>query len=189
MARAADPSATTAVAPMPVPGVLRAGTTIDVEFSQAASSRTSKSGDLVALKTVGDVRGVQNELLIPAGSPVVAEVIQASPARMMGKAGELTLAARYVEVGGTRITLKRFRFGTGNGKDNTGTTMAATALIGLPGMLISGGNVDVAVGARANAVVVSDTPLGAPAPALAPAPASAATVSTTTETNQPTGGL
>lgn len=143
---------------------IAAGTVIDLEFADRASSKTSKSGDLVTLRTIDDVRGTRNELLIPRGSRVVAEVIQASPARMMGKAGELTLAARFVEVDGQQVPLKRFRFGDSSGKDNVGATFIATALIGLPGMLISGGNVDVAPGARANAVVLRDTVLGSTVP-------------------------
>jgi hypothetical protein len=137
-------------------------TTIDLEFAETASSKTSKSGDIVRLRTVADVRGPAGEVLIPTGSAVTAEVIQASPGRMMGKAGELTLAARFVEVGDQRIPLKRFGFGRSTGKDNRGATFIATAVIGLPGLLISGGNVDVAVGAPANAVVVTETELAAP---------------------------
>jgi hypothetical protein len=162
-----------AVGSIPAPGTLIAGTNIEFEFTQAASSRTNKSGDMIALRTLNDVRGFHNEILIPSGSPAVAEIIQASPARMMGKAGELTFAARYVEVGGQKIPLKRFRFGSASGKDNTGATFVATALIGLPGMLISGGNVDIAVGARANAVVISETNFAQP---------------TSAESNQPAGG-
>lgn len=163
----AEPAPIEAVAPAPGPAtaaepprVIAAGTIIDLEFAEAASSKTAKSGQTVSLRTVDDVRGTFNELLIPRGSRVVAEVIQASPARMMGKAGELTLAARFVEVDGQQVPLKRFRFGNATGKDNQGTAMIATALIGLPGMFISGGNIDVAAGARANATVTRDTPLG-----------------------------
>jgi hypothetical protein len=141
--------------------IVTAGTIIDLEFVDTASSKTSKSGQLLNLRTVDDVRGTQNELLVPKGSKVVAEVIQASPARIMGKAGELTPAARWIKLDGETIPLKRFRFGQSSGKDNAGTAMIATALIGLPGMFISGGNVDVAPGARANAVVVRDMPLAA----------------------------
>jgi hypothetical protein len=156
----AEPAEVAAPAPAIPARVLASATVIDLEFVDPASSKTSRSGEMVNLRTVDDVRGTRNELLVPKGSKVVAEVIQASPARMMGKAGELTLAARWLELDGQKIPLKRFRFGASSGKDNAGTAMIATALIGLPGMFISGGNVDVAPGARANAVVIRDSALG-----------------------------
>lgn len=144
---------------------VKALTKVDLEFADAASSKTSKSGDIVRMRTSVDVLDDGGTILIPKGSPATAEIIQASPGRMMGKAGELTLAARFIELGGRKIPLKRFAFGRSSGKDNNSATFIATAVIGLPGLLISGGNVDIAAGAPANAVVVSDTDLAETAPA------------------------
>lgn len=146
-------------------------TFVELEFVDAASSRTSSSGELVKIR-VAEPLMVDGRVLVPVGTTGVAEVIQASKARMMGKAGELTLAARYIELNGTRIPLKRFQFGRSSGRSNVTETMVATALIGLPGLLISGGNIDVAAGARANAVIARETLVAAP----------------TTESNPTTGG-
>ncbi|WP_300974847.1 hypothetical protein [Sphingomonas sp. LHG3406-1] len=154
-----DVSASASAMAQPTTRLVPGGLRIDFEFIDPVSSKTNSSGDRVKLRTVEDVRGSQGELLIPKGSLFVAEVIQASPARMMGKAGELTLAARDLDVRGSRIPMKRFRFGASSGKGNDGAAFMATALVGLPGMLISGGNVTIAPGAHANAVVVSDTVL------------------------------
>jgi hypothetical protein len=150
---------------VPATRSLKALTKVDLEFVDTASSRSSKSGDLVRMRTSADVQDASGIVLISKGSPAVAEIIQASPGRMMGKAGELTLAARYIEVGDRKIPLKRFAFGRSSGKDNNSATFIATAVIGLPGLLISGGNVDIAVGAPAYAVVVSDTEFAEAAPA------------------------
>jgi hypothetical protein len=76
---------------------------------------------------------------------------------MMGKAGELTLAARYIELNGKRIPLKRLRYGPTSGRGADAAAAIATAMIGVPGMLIAGGNIDIQAGARANAVVAADT--------------------------------
>ena len=131
-------------------------TVVELEFIDAASSRTSASGDVVKIR-LAEPLTIDGRVVVPAGTAGAAEVIQASKARMMGKAGELTLAARYLEVEGVKIPLKRFQFGRSSGRSNTTETMIATALIGLPGLLISGGNIDVAAGARANAVVARET--------------------------------
>jgi hypothetical protein len=167
VAPAAEQVASAALeAPVPTPNqrIVKALTAVELEFADAASSKTSKSGDLIHLRTSADVHGPIGEILIPS-SLAIAEVIQASPGRIMGKAGELTLAARHIEVGQQKIPLKRFGFGRNSGKDNIGATFIATAVIGLPGLLISGGNVEIAAGASANAVVASNTELAGPAPA------------------------
>jgi hypothetical protein len=131
-------------------------TVVELEFIDSASSRTSASGDVVKIR-LAEPLTVDGKVVVPAGTAGAAEVIQASKARMMGKAGELTLAARYLEIQGVKIPLKRFQFGRSSGRSNTTETMIATALIGLPGLLISGGNIDVAAGARAKAVVARET--------------------------------
>ena len=76
---------------------------------------------------------------------------------MMGKAGELVLGLPYLEFRGERVALKRFRYGASSGRGNDMAAVIATTAIGLPGLLISGGNVHIAPGTRANAVVTSDT--------------------------------
>ena len=136
-------------------------TVVELEFVDSASSRTAVSGQLVKIR-LAEPLTIGGRIVVPAGTTGAAEVIQASKARMMGKAGELTMAARYLDLQGVRIPLKRFQFGRSSGRSNTTETMIATALIGLPGMLISGGNIDVAPGARANAVVARETFVASP---------------------------
>jgi len=138
-------------------------TPVELEFVDAASSRTNKPGDLVSLR-LAEPLVIDGHVVAPTGSPVLVEVIQASKAGLMGKAGELTFAARYVTVGGTRIPLKRFGFGRSQGRDPSGTlnvlnTAAAVALpvASVALIFVSGGNVDIKPGARAHAVVATET--------------------------------
>jgi hypothetical protein len=98
------------------------------------------------------------------GTRAVAEVIQASKSGLMGKAGELSFAARYVEVGGTRLPLKRFGYGRSQGSDPSGTlaainvaTAVAMPIASVALIFVSGGNVDIKTGARAHAVVATET--------------------------------
>lgn len=138
-------------------------TPIELEFVDPASSRTSKSGDLVSLR-LAEPLIIDGHTVAPAGTRAVAEVIQASKSGLMGKAGELTFAARYVEVGSTRIPLKRFGYGRSQGKDPSGTlnalNVAAAVTVPIASValiFVSGGNVDIKSGAPAHAVVATET--------------------------------
>jgi hypothetical protein len=107
---------------------------------------------------------IDGHTVVPEGTRAVAEVIQASKSGLMGKAGELTFAARYVEVGSTRIPLKRFGYGRSQGKDPSGTlnalNVAAAVTVPIASValiFVSGGNVDIKSGAPAHAVVATET--------------------------------
>jgi len=107
---------------------------------------------------------VDGRTVAPAGARAFAEVVQASKSGLMGKAGELTFAARYVEVGDQRIPLKRFGFGRTQGTDPSGTlqilNVAAAAALPIASValiFVSGGNVDIKAGAPAHAVVAAET--------------------------------
>jgi hypothetical protein len=129
---------------------------VELEILEDLASNTSQIGQKVRIRAASPLM-IDGRILVPEGAEGFAEVIQASKARMMGKAGELVLGMPYLEVGGQRVSLKRLRYGPSTGKGNDMTATVATAAIGLPGMLISGGNVRIARGARANAVVSADT--------------------------------
>ena len=138
-------------------------TAVELEFVDAASSRTSKSGEMVAMRLTEPLV-MDGHTIAPAGTKAVAEVIQASKAGLMGKAGELTFAARYVEVGETRLPLKRFGYGRSQGNDPSGTLLAlnvatavAAPIASVALIFVSGGNVDIKPGARAHAVVATET--------------------------------
>jgi hypothetical protein len=136
---------------------------VELEFVDAASSRTSKPGDLVTLR-LAEPLVVDGHTIAPAGTKAVAEVIQASKSGLMGKAGELTFAARFLEIGETHVPLKRCGYGRTQGKDPTGTlnalnvaAAAAMPIASVALIFVSGGNVDIKSGARAHAVVATET--------------------------------
>ena len=85
----------------------------------------------------------------------------------MGKAGELVLAARYLDYQGTRIPLRSLRYGKGQGKDNVDTAaIVGFAVSGLITPFITGGEVRIPAGADVWAKVAADVsfPRAAPAP-------------------------
>jgi hypothetical protein len=135
---------------------LPALTAIEPEIVTPASSKTSVEGEKIAIRVAEPV-SVGGQILVPAGTQGFAEVIQVSRAHMGGKAGELVIGAPYLMLGSQRIGLKRFRYGPPSGADRFNQAVVATALIGVAGGLIAGGNLDIPTGARANAVVTSDT--------------------------------
>jgi hypothetical protein len=158
-ARQPDSSATVASVPSAPPGccTLTALTPIEFEILTPASSKTSHQGDQIRLRVVEPIQ-VDGKTVIPAGTEGFAEIIQASPARFGGKAGELVVGAPYLMLGSQRVGLKRLRYGSVSGRDNTNTAMIVSiAAGGLFGLMVGGGNVEVQSGAHANAVVTRDT--------------------------------
>lgn len=113
---------------------------------------------------------VGDGLIIPAGTPGVGEVIHAAKSRAMGKAGELILAARYLDWNGTRIPLRSFKFGNPFGQDNSDTAMVVGIAVGIAAPFITGGEVRVAAGTDAWAKVAADVTFAPPTLQPAPAP-------------------
>lgn len=162
-----DAQAPPVLAPAPPPAVIcckvPALATVELEFVDPASSRTSKAGEMIALRLVEPLV-VNGHEIAPVGTKAFVEIVQASKAGLMSKAGELTFGARYLEIGSTRVPLKRFGYGRSQGSDPSGTVnmlnVAAAAALPIASValiFVSGGNVDIKAGARAHATVASET--------------------------------
>ncbi|RHW17360.1 hypothetical protein D1610_10305 [Sphingomonas gilva] len=133
---------------------LPAKTLVDIEITQALDSKTAKSGDRFTLRLASPIV-VAGQTLVPAGVVGEGEVVHAAKARFGGKAGELVLAARFVDCGAVRVPLGYFKFGAA-GENRPGTALAASMVVPFAGLLIAGGEMRVVPGARANAKVRSD---------------------------------
>jgi hypothetical protein len=147
------PPATPTTAGFTAPG----GSIVDLEIVEEVNSKTNIRGDKIAVRLARPIMA-GDHLLVPAGTMGMAEVIDARPAGLMGKNGVLLLAARYLDYQGQRIPLKALKLG-GGGKDNSSTVMAVSMAVGLPAVLIRGGNMDIPVGAPANAKLAADLTL------------------------------
>lgn len=111
---------------------------------------------------------VGSGLVIPAGTNGVGEVVHAAKSRAMGKAGELLLAARYLDWNGTRIPLRSLRFGKPQGQDNATTAaIVGIAVSSLISPFITGGEVRIPAGASAWAKVAEDIGFASPDEAIA----------------------
>ena len=102
------------------------GTQIPLVLTQELSSRRQSKGDLVTLEVAEDVRG-GDIVVVPAGTPVVAQITVAEKKGAMGRGGKLQLKPLYLEMPHGPVRLSG-RLGT-DGKDNTGAATAATALV------------------------------------------------------------
>lgn len=174
--------------------IIKALTPVRLAITNPLASNAVSTGQLFAFTLAAPIL-LDGGRSIPAGTPGQGEIVHAAHSGMAGKAGELVLAARYLDYQGVRIPLRSMRFGKG-GKDQTGTANAVlmgTAVVApiasIFALAITGGEVRIPAGAIAEAKISADTQVDAsrlaapaPSPVLAPAapptPPSAPIVST-----------
>ena len=152
-------------------------TQIVIEILDPLGSKTSKSLESYRIRLAEPivVEGVE---LVPAGAEGQGEVVHAKKAGGMGAAGELVLAARWLDVGGTQMRLRSMELlEIEQGKDRTGTvntlnvaSAASPIPIGLIGFFIGGGNIEIPAGAFASAKLAADFEIAAPQLAAAEQP-------------------
>ena len=144
------------------------------------SSKTNVKGDKVVI-VLAEPLIINGTLAIPAGTRGVAEVLHAAKGGMGGKAGELLIAARHLQLGpDLQIPLRSFRLAPVSGKNNeglaTGLSIAGGVAGGIAAMMITGGSARVPDGSEAFAKTAADVDI--PAAQLQPAAAAPATTST-----------
>lgn len=131
-----------------------ARTRLTFVFDSTVNSKTAKVGEEFAIRLRDPVM-VEGKVVLPAGTPGRGEVIHAARARAGGKAGELILAARYLEHGGVRIPLRSFRMGE-QGDDRTETGIIVAVLAGPFAYLVVGGELNIVPGTVGNARIAAD---------------------------------
>jgi hypothetical protein len=147
--------------PPPAPLILPKGHTILIAIDREVGSKVSATGYVFPIRLAEPVV-VDGVELLPAGITGEGQVIHAKKGGMAGSAGELLLAARYLDHGGRRIELRSFKFieagdeSLTRGKDNVGLATATNAVIGPLGFLIGGGNTIIAPGTVATAKTRND---------------------------------
>jgi hypothetical protein len=142
--------------PVSAPNILPAGTPIDLVFVDPVDSKANKVGDIIAMKVADDVMAGP-AVIIPAGTPVSAEVIHAAKARAGGKPGELIVSARFIQMGDRQIPMKGFKFGTsGTGKSKLAEASVAGYFFTPLPFFISGGEKHSDPGTRAFAKLKND---------------------------------
>ena len=160
----AAPPAQPDAPPLAQPGVpsaacchVSAGTVVEIELTQAVSSKVQKQGSPFGLR-LAEPLSMNGKVLMPAGAAGSGEVIDAAPSGMGGRSGKLVLAARYVDSGGVRLSLRGFKLG-GSGKNRLTETLVVEEAVGIVGILIQGGDLVYPEGTRAFAKVAADIDL------------------------------
>jgi hypothetical protein len=123
--------------------IVPADTELVFEMGVTMTSKSSQRGDRFPLRLADPVR-IDGHLVIPAGTPAMGEVVHADRARAGGQAGELVLAARYLEWDGRQLPLKSFRAGVG--KDRTKSAMGVAIVASVAGFLVRGGQMEMPAG-------------------------------------------
>jgi outer membrane receptor protein involved in Fe transport len=146
---------------------LAAGTPIEVEITDALSSRTNHVGDTFGLRLRTPIV-VDGQEIVPAGAAGGGEVIDAVPSGFGGRQGRLIVSARYLEFNGQRMRIRGMQLMV-TGRDRTDTALVVSMLAPLPSFFIQGGNIEIPAGTVASARLADDVTL--PAIMDAPTPA------------------
>jgi hypothetical protein len=190
VASAAAAASAAPVQPTAAEHKVTAGTLVEIEIAEPVSSKTHKAGDTFAIRLAEPVT-FDGRVIVPAGTPGRGQVIDSGKPGIGGKPAKLVLAARYLEVDGKQLPLRAFKFGgAGVDRSNTAAALSAVPYAGVFGILVTGGQIEIAPGARGIAKLAQDVPVSDAAPAQAavpaaipastPAPASAAPTPSTT---------
>lgn len=84
------------------------GTELQIATGSAILSKTAKPGDKFPVR-LNQSLTIDGKVVLMAGVVGTGEVVHAARSSGWGKAGELILAARYLEVGGNKLPLRAFR--------------------------------------------------------------------------------
>jgi len=154
-------------APPPAPAAatsvrIPAGTSVQVELTEALSSQTSQQGQLFGLRLAEPII-IDGREIVAAGALGGGEVIDAHPRAFGGRQGRLILSGRFVEIGGQRVRIRGMQM-TAAGSDRANASLWA-------GGFVQGGAVEIPAGARATAILAVDVDLPIEAAATSnPAP-------------------
>ena len=164
-AKPAETIAPAAAAPVAGPCcTLPDGSPVQLEVVGPISSKTAVRGQTFALRLAQPLSTAEG-VLLPAGTEGAGEVIHAERSRGGGKAGELILAARYLQGPEGPIKLRGMKLG-GSGSDKTGAAMGASLILPLGGF-VRGTEIEIPAGTPANAKLAGAIHLP-PIPAAAP---------------------
>lgn len=129
-------------------------TPIRFTLDTAISTKTAVTGNQFQLKVAEDLV-INGGVVIPAGTPATGEIIHAQKASVFGKAGELLLAIRYIDLNGQKIRMRSFQ--PYQGKDVTRAAMGASFAIGMFAAFIHGGEIEMPANTPVQALVAAET--------------------------------
>jgi hypothetical protein len=123
-------------------------TPLVLRIDSAISSKTARRGDRFGLTLEADLI-IDQHVLVPKGTKGEGEVVHAAGVGFGGRAGELILAARFLQLGDARLPLQSFRIsraGANNSAEAIGVMAAAGAVGAIAALFITGTSAEVAAG-------------------------------------------
>lgn len=143
------------VAPAAQPTVLRSGTEVPLRTREELTTKGKqlRVGQRVQLEVAANVEQ-QGVVVIPAGSPAIAELTQVRNKGMWGKSGYIAARVLSVRVGDRNIRLS----GTFDDKGVTGTggVVAAVAFVPVAGFFTTGTSAVIPSGSAVKAFLDED---------------------------------
>ncbi|PKB19672.1 hypothetical protein B0I00_1912 [Novosphingobium kunmingense] len=160
-----------AIAPATTANVLRAGTEVPMITREDLTTKKKqlRVGQRIQIEVAGNI--MQNGMVVvPAGTPGVAELTEVRNKGMWGKSGYIAGRILSMRMGDRQVRLT----GTFDDKGVTGTAgvVAAVATIPLVGFFTTGTSASIPTGSAIKAFLDEDlayTPVAAPAPIAVPA--------------------
>lgn len=154
-------------APQHSSAVLRTGTEVPLKLSEELTTKGKKLkvGQRFHMEVAENVV-IQDQVVIPAGSPAMGEITEVKNKGMWGKSGHLNARIMYVTVNGRQIRLS----GGFDDKGVTGTAgvVGAIALVPVAGFFMTGTSAKVPMGTAVKGFVDEDVPLTMAAAGPAP---------------------
>jgi hypothetical protein len=156
---AQNPAASGAVESPPL--AIPEGTFIAIRLVAPVSSRDAVQGQFFPIALAEPILFEGREI-VPAGIRGEGQVVHVQRRGFGGRAGELIVAARYLDWNGDRLPLRGMRIAAA-GAQNTGEAVAAGVVVPLAGLFITGTSVDLpegqlAVARLAAAIIVPPPP-------------------------------
>jgi hypothetical protein len=137
------------------PAAIPALTQLALEMVDPVTTRTAKRGDRFAIKLAEPLQ--LPGIFIPAGTMGHGEVVHTQKAGAAGRAGELILAARCLDVNGACLKLRSLKIAPPSATERTDLALAVGIAAGPVGFLVSGGHRQVAAGAALTAITAETT--------------------------------
>ena len=157
VAPAGGPASAPASPPTVACCLIANGTVVVIEIEDDLSSRHRRPGDAFSIRLAEPV-AVGGKVVLPEGLRGVGEVVDGAPSGFGGKPGKLVLAVRYLRADGVHVPLHGLKL-SGTGKDQTGTALVVSIAVGLPGIFVHGGEIDIPAGTLARAKIGADMTL------------------------------
>jgi ribosomal protein L2 len=134
-----------------------ADTILNIELTEAISSKKIKKGDPIPLKTLDNII-INDIIVIPAGTPVEGVVTKATKSGLFGRSGKLEFTINSVKTINNVIIPLQYTAMKEAGSDGGAIAVAAVVSI-VGGLFMKGKNVEFAAGTHFQAKVTADTDL------------------------------